>query len=134
MIDIENEVYTSVETAVKEIYPNIFMTGEYVAAPASFPCVSLVEVMNSIFRRSATNTEIENHAVITYEVNVYTNKTKGKKTQCKQIIDLVDKKMLELGFVRRFMQSVPNVADATIYRMFGRYQAVIDKNHTIYRR
>lgn len=134
MIDIENEVYTSVETAVKEIYPNIFMTGEYVPAPASFPCVSLVEVMNSIFRRSATNTEIENHAVVTYEVNVYTNKTKGKKTQCKQIINLVDKKMSELGFVRRFMQSVPNVADATIYRMFGRYQAVADKNSTIYRR
>lgn len=134
MIDIENEVYSNVETAVRNVYPNIFMAGEYVLAPASFPCVTLVEVMNSVYRASSTNEEIENHSLITYEVNVYSNKAKGKKTQCKEIISLIDSEMSKMGFVRRFMQSVPNIQDATIYRMFGRYQAVVNKNKTIYRR
>ena len=134
MIDIENEVYTSVEAVVKESYPTIFMTGEYVDAPSSFPCVSLVEAISSVYRRSSTNTQIENHSIVTYEANVYTNKTYGKKSQCKKIIGLIDEKMLSLGFIRRFMQPVPNIADATIYRMFARYQAVADKNHVIYRR
>lgn len=134
MIDIENEVYSGVYNVVKERYPNIFIAGEYVAAPAYFPCLTLVEVINSVYMVSSTNDEIENHSLVTYEVNVYSNKTTGKKTECKNIIKLVDDKMASFGFVRRFLQSVPNINDATIYRMFGRYQAVVDKNKTIYRR
>lgn len=134
MIDIENEVYSSVESVLRAEFPNIFMVGEYVPAPASFPCVSFVEVINSIYRRSSTNEEIENHAVITYEANVYSNKSKGKKSECKKIIKLIDSKMAELGFIRRFLQPIPNIADATIYRILGRYQGVVDKNKIIYRR
>ncbi|MBR4723476.1 MAG: hypothetical protein IK072_01920 [Clostridia bacterium] len=134
MIDIENDVYSAVETALKAEYPNIFMAGEYVPAPASFPCVSFVEVINSIYRESSTNEQIENHAVITYEVNVYSNKTKGKKTQCKKIMSLIDEKMARLGFARRFLQPLPNMADATIYRILARYQGVADRSKTIYRR
>ena len=46
MINIEEEVFAIVATAVREQYPKIFMVGEYVKAPPSFPCVSLVEMDN----------------------------------------------------------------------------------------
>ena len=134
MIDVENKIYSIVETFVKEEYPDIFMVGEYVQAPAYFPCVSLCEVYNSVYKNSSTEDEIENHAIVTYEVNVYSNKTKGKKSQCRDILRVVDEKMSSLGFLRNFSQSVPNIADSTIYRMYARYQAVVDHNDTIYRR
>ena len=69
-----------------------------------------------------------------YEVNVYSNKTKGKKTECKNIISLIDKEMTFLGFSRSMLQPIPNMDDATIYRMTARYKAVISKDKLIFRR
>lgn len=134
MIDIENEIYTAVEMAVKAVYPEVFMVGEYVLAPASFPCVSLAEVYNSVYRPSSTNEEIENHVILTYEANVYSNRTKGKKSQCKTIMSIIDEKLCEIGLTRNFLQAVPNILDSTVYRMYARYQCIADKNSVIYRR
>ena len=53
MIDIENEVFNRVATRVREQFPDIFMTGEYVNSPSSFPAVSLVEQDNSIRESTA---------------------------------------------------------------------------------
>ena len=48
MIDIESEVFDRVSKVVREEYPNVYMTGEYVRVPPSFPCVSLIEADNQI--------------------------------------------------------------------------------------
>ena len=133
MIDMENEIFNEVSKKVREKYPNIFMTGEYVKSPSSFPCVSLIEVDNSTFRNSLTSEGRENHAVVMYELNVYSNKTKGKKAECKKIVALIDETLMELNFTRIMLEPIPN-EDATIYRMLGRYRAIISKNNTIYRR
>lgn len=134
MIDMDSEIFGYVETAVRAAYPDVFMTGEYVKSPPSFPCVSLVEISNAVYRNSATNTVEENHAAVSYEVNVYSNKVNGKKAECRAIFDVVDCKLAEIGFTRRLLEPVPNMEDATIYRLLGRYRAVIGKDHTIYRR
>lgn len=134
MIDVENEIFTIVSTAVRAKYPKIYMTGEYLKSPPSFPCVSLIETDNQIYRNTRDSGNIENHAQVLYEVNVYSNKTSGKKSECKAIIALIDSEMESLGFTRTLMNPVPNEADATIYRMVARYRAIISKNKTIYRR
>ena len=43
MIDIETEVFSIVSAEVRKKYPKIYMTGEYVKSPPSFPCVSLID-------------------------------------------------------------------------------------------
>ena len=134
MIDVEAEIFNIVATALREEYPKIFITGEYVKAPSSFPCASLIEVDNQVYRNTRTTCCIENHAQIMYEVNVYSNKKNGKKAECKSIISLIDRKLGELGFTRTLLNSIPNGEDATIYRMAGRYRAIISKEHIIYRR
>ena len=73
MIDVEKEIFGIVSKAVREKYPKIFMTGEYVKSPSSFPCVYLVEVDNQIYRNTRTNECIENHVQVLYEVNVFSN-------------------------------------------------------------
>jgi hypothetical protein len=134
MISVENEIFDRVSTSVRERFPNVNMTGEYVKVPSSFPHVSLEEKDNSALTSTQTSTEYENHAVLMYEVNVYSNKTKGKKTECREIISIVDNEMQNLGFTRTMLQPIPNMDDATIYRLTARYTAIISKEKMIYRR
>ena len=134
MINIENIVFDRVVKRVREVFPDIFMTGEYVKSPPSFPAASLVEMDNSTRIETIDSGSNENHANVMYEVNVYSNKTVGKKSECKAIIALIDEEMLKLGFSRVTLTPVPNMNDSTIYRMVGRYRAAVSSNHTIYRR
>ena len=134
MIDIENEVFDRVATRVREQFPNIFMVGEYVKSPSSFPAVSLMEMDNSVRDDTADSGSDENHVNVMYEVNVYSNKTTGKKSECKAIMALIDEEMTAMGFVRSTLTPVPNEYDSTIYRMVGRYRAAVSTDHKIFRR
>ena len=134
MIDIENAVFNRVATRVREVFPDIFMAGEYVKSPPSFPAASLVEMDNSTRTETIDSGSNENHANVMYEATVYSNKTAGKKTECKAIIALIDEEMLAMGFSRSTLTPVPNEYDSTIYRMVGRYRATVSSNNTIYRR
>ena len=134
MIDIENAVFNRVATKVREVFPDIFMTGECVKSPSSFPAASLVEMDNSTRVDTIDSGSNENHANVMYEVNVYSNKTVGKKSECKEIIALLDEAMLALGFSRVTLTPVPNEYDSTIYRMVARYRATVSAKHEIFRR
>lgn len=135
MIDIEYAIFNRVAMKVREVFPGIFMmTGEYVRSPSSFPAVSLVEMDNGTRTDTIDSGSNENHANVMYEVNVYSNKSAGKKSECKAIIALIDKEMLAIGFSRVTLTPVPNEYDSTIYRMVARYRASVSDNNTIYRR
>ena len=134
MINVENEIFSIVSKAVREKYPSAFISGEYIKSPSKFPFVSLIEMSNTAYDRTQTSGSLENHASLMYEVNVYSNKTSGKKSECKAIATLIDNELATLGFSRTMLQPIPNMDDATIYRMTGRYTAVISKDKAIYRR
>ena len=134
MIDIENSVFNRAVTRVREVFPDIFMTGEYVSSPPYFPAASLVEMDNSTRVDTIDSGSSENHANVMYEVNVYSNKTSGKKSECKAIIALIDEEMLAMGFSRVSLTPVPNEYDSSIYRMVGRYRATVSSDMKIYRR
>ena len=134
MIDIESRVFNDVLAKLKLKYPDLYMVGEYVKTPSRFPCVSLMEMDNQTYQRTEDSGSSENHVSVMYEVNIYSNKTVGKKSECKAIAALVDEQMLALGFARTMLQPIPNFDDATIYRMVGRYSAVISKDKLLFRR
>ena len=134
MIDVENQVFDRVAKRVREQFPNIFMTGEYVNSPPSFPAASGMEMDNSIREATIDSGSNENHANVMYEWNTYSNKTTGKKSECKAIMALIDSEMTDMGFVRVTLTPVPNEYDSTIFRMVGRYRAVVSADHKIYRR
>ena len=134
MIDIENDVYNRVATSVKDKYSNAFVSSEFVRTPAKFPCVTILEMSNSAYTLTQSSGSVENHADVMYEVNVYSNKKTNKKTECKNIMALIDNEFATLGFSRIMLQPIPNMDDATIYRMVARYRAIVSQNSTIYRR
>ena len=134
MIDLESPLFTEIAVALRSAYPGITVYGEYVPAPAVFPSVSIVEMDNSTFLPTWSNRATEQYALVMYEVNVYSNLSKGKKAQAKAIMGTIDTMLQEYGFERITVTPVQNMNDATIYRMVGRYRAVVDDNLMIYRR
>lgn len=134
MIDLESPLFTEVAETLRNTYPGITVYGEYVPAPARFPSVSIVEMDNSTFRPTWSNRATEQYALVMYEVNVYSNLTGGKKAQAKAIMDTIDGLLQAYGFERMICQPIQNLNDATVYRMVGRYRAVVSDELMIYRR
>lgn len=131
MNQIENEVYTAVATALRSAHSGIFVTGEYTPTPPSFPCVFISEADNFNAGFDGCNHEIVTGVM--YEVEVYSNKQNGKKTEAKAIMATVDSVLTPLGFTRTMLQPIPNMNDATIFRLTARYTAAVIDN-VIYRR
>lgn len=133
MIDIENAVFTEVATALRADFPGITVESVTTYSPSKFPCVCIEETDNYSLLSTRDTASNENHATVVYEVNVYSNKAKGKKTEAKAILAAVDSVLNGLGFTRTTKTPI-NLDDATKYRVFARYRAVVSTNKTIYRR
>ena len=134
MIDVESAIFTEIATALRDTFTGIFVSGEYVQQPSQFPAVSIVEMDNSTYQPGIDSSGIENFANLMYQVDVYSNRTRGKKAECKAIVALIDEYFSQMGFVRTYMNPVQNMNDASIYRMTGRYQSVVGKDEYTYRR
>ena len=141
MIDIENKVFNDIAVPLREQFKGIYVVGEFIDLPNSFPCVTIVEEDNFTYTGSQDTSLRENHANIVYTINVYSNKAKGKKTEAKEIADVIDGLMEDMKFTRTFRSQIPNT-DRTIYRIIMRYSAVVSKGimdgetitHQIYRK
>lgn len=133
MIDIESIVFQSISQPLRDSNYEVSVIGETIKTPSKFPCVTLVERDNSVHLQSQDE-NIENHAKLMYEVNVYSNKITGRKTEVRTIMAIVDKAFSDIGFTRLFMQPIDNLEDSTIYRITARYSAVADNHNNIYRR
>jgi hypothetical protein len=142
MIDIENKIINDVFDAVRASYPTASCYGEYVLAPASFPCVTLYESDSQTYTPSNDEQKHEHQAIVTYECNVYSDKQTGRKAEAKAIADIVDRCLQNLNFTRTMRSQIPN-QDRTIYRVTLRWDAIVgepietvgdDITYHIYRR
>ena len=124
MIDCENEVYTRIAKVLREKFPGIDIAGEYIQAPSVFPHVSITQSDNSVIANKTTGSA--EMAQVMFEINVYSNKTEGKKTECKAIMKVIDELLFKMNFKSLALTPVPNMEDATIYRMVARYRVATD--------
>lgn len=121
MIDNENNVFSVVSGALREIYEDIFIIGEEItSAPSVFPAVSIVQTDNRNNEKYSTFDNRENVAEETYKVEVYSNLQSGRSKQTKAITVTISDIMDALGYRRTFCNSVIN-ADATISRRVSRF-------------
>ena len=134
MIQIEDMLFTKIATALRAQFSGIYVVGEYVNAPSKFPAVYIVEMDNTVNRAGRDTSGIENFADVMYQVDIFSNKNKGKRAECKEIAAFVDEQFASLGFTRSFLNPVPNMDNGTIYRLTGRWIATVGKDNTVYRR
>ena len=131
MIDCENEVYTRIARVLRDKFPGINIAGEYVNAPSSFPHVSITQSDNSVVSEQMTGSA--EMAQVMFEINIYSNKADGRETECKSIAKVIDDVMFKMNFKRIALTPIPNMEDATIYRIVARYRVMTDGKY-FYRR
>ena len=131
MIDCENEVYTRIARVLRDKFSGINIAGEYVNAPSSFPHVSITQSDNSVVSEQMTGSA--EMAQVMFEINICSNKADGRKTECKAIAKVIDDVMFRMNFKRMALTPIPNIEDATIYRIVARYRAMTDGKY-FYRR
>lgn len=125
MIDIENIVYTKVREAVLSAQPNARVINYPDAENTAFPCVTFEQTNNYVDTSSITTTELENHAAVDFEIQVYMNGVL-RKSVAKSIAEVVDETMKGMRFNRTFMGQVPNVRP-DIARIILRYHGIVAK-------
>lgn len=133
MIDYETDIFLTVNDAVITAFPAALITDKALWTPSTFPAVSVVEVNNTAYESTQDTSSNENHVTLTYEINSYSNSEDGRKTECRAVAAAADVAMLSMGFTRTMLEPIPN-ADSTIYRMVGRYTAVVSADGKVYRR
>lgn len=101
---------------------------------AKLPLVTIEMINNAVDTARIDSSGVENVVTVTLEVNVYSNKVGTKKSECYNIMSIVNDTYARIGLVRSYMRPTPNMADATVYRLTARYTGKIDKNYIIYGR
>ena len=125
MIDIEAKIYSPIRTALVNAYDGIYVTSEPTATTAKFPAVSIVQQDNYMSINKLDNSGVERFATIMFQVDVYSNKASGRKSQCKEIMNVVDNMLFALNFTRLSLTPIPMANDG-YYRLSARYRAETD--------
>ena len=133
MIDIESQIFTMLSELLEAQFPGILVTNEHLNASSVFPCVSITESDNYMPASNLDTSGEQRFNVVMYEISGYSNKKAGRRAECREIIRAVDTKLYSMNFTRLSMTPVPNLFNASIYRITARYRAEIDGQY-IYRR
>lgn len=126
MIDIENLVFDTVYNQLHPLFPDANITAGYDEHNAVFPTVIVRETGNIPYRNSATDECSENHARITFEVEVESDKENTARSECKEILNAVDEIMQSMKF-RRVHKNRPINIDRTVWRQYARYEVIVGK-------
>lgn len=132
MITFENELYTTIAEALRAAFSGIYVSGELNLNPEQFPACYIEEADNYVLQSGRDSAKVENYSVVMYEINVFSNKQRGKKQECKAIMAMVDDILSNANFTRLSLVPVNN--SSTKYRLTARYTAAVDNNETYYRR
>lgn len=128
MINIENWVFTAIYNAVKAVYPDAVILGDYIEELASYPTVTVTEIYNNTLRRMQDEEPVEHYATVTYEVNVYANDRLNKREVCKDILNIIDGVMFGIKFTKSRQRQLPAIDHSrTVFRMYARYTGVVDE-------
>lgn len=134
MIDVNNEVFTIVATAVRDNHVGVTVTGEYSRKPSKFPTVTLDEMSNVMVGRLEDSSDEEKFAGVTYRLQVFSNNRNRRKAEAREIFATADTKMRQLGFRRVSYTTTPEIYESTIYQITATYDAVVSAAGYVYKR
>lgn len=137
MIDVETELFHEIVTEIQSKYAwasSVIFANDVLVRAQKFPVVTIVERDNRTVEQSMHTALEENHAVLDYEVNIYTNSKEKRKKEARTIAAAVDDAFVGRGFRRRILEQIENAEDWSVFRMVARYTAIVGKDRTIYRR
>ena len=140
MIDLEPTIFAAhaakfAEEAKAGPFRPVKVRAEYRGVSDDFPLCTVAETENTVYDRTRDSGSVENHAKLTFEVNVYSNHRTDKRGEARHIVTLSSNLMQGLGFTRTYCKPTPNPADPSVFRITARFEAVVDvETGDVYRR
>ena len=131
MINIQDDIFKAVKTAVTAVFPSASITNDAMNTPKTYPHVTVVESDNYTYTPMRTD-NVDNYVHLIYDINVYSDKQNGRKAECDSIFSVINDTMTGFNFTRLLARPVPNAEDNRIYRITARYRAICDKEFMIY--
>ena len=129
MIDIENLVFNTVFDGVASARSNVSVSKGFIEETATFPCVVIRETNNVPVQKTDTDPSAENYTRVTYQVDVYSDKAGTARSECRDLLNLVDGIMQGMKFRRQHMNEALNIK-RTIFRQYARYTAIVGQGVT----
>lgn len=131
MLDFSNEIFSAVAENLRSAYKGITVKGEYDPNPAKFPCVTIDEISNT---PAHMDSALKNkYANVVYRVQIFSNKSAGKRAEARAIYSTVDDTLMELGLYAKTYTSTPTIYNAEIYSITATFEGVIGADGMVYR-
>ena len=134
MLDFNNEIFTTVATAVRNSHAGVTVIGESTRKPPKFPTVTLDETENVMVDQLEDSSKEEKFVGVTYKLQVFSNKQSGKKAEAREIFATADAEMRRMGFRRVTFTVTPEIYESTIYQINATYEAVVSAAGYVYKR
>lgn len=134
MIEYVNEIFTGLANEVRTKHEGTKVVGENTNSPSTFPCLTLDETRNVAVDKLEDSSLEEKFAGVTYKMQVFSNKTVGKKAECRAIFATADAYMRGLGLRRVTFTTTPDIYNSTIYQITATYEGVISSDGIVYRK
>jgi hypothetical protein len=131
VIDYSNEIFNDAASTLRNAVSGITVIGEYVSSPTSFPTVTIDEIDNRQLHRDSA--KAERFAAVRYRVQVFSNKSGGKRAEARSIFNVIDTRLAELGFTRKTYTATPDVYNSSVYQITATFDAVIGADGVIYK-
>ena len=131
MIDVSNEIFTELATAIRNAHSPIQVIGESISVPAVFPCVAIDEIYNVPSHLDTSSQESYN--AVTYRVQVFASGD-NKRAMAREIFKTVAEACWSMNLVRKTYTTTPDVYNSSIYQISATFEADVRHDGMIFRR
>ena len=131
MIDVSNEIFNAVATAVRAKHSPVAVIGENISTPASFPCVAMDETYNVPSQLDTASSE--RYAAVTYRVQVFCSGD-DKRAKAREIFNTVAETCHGLNLMRKTYTTTPDVYNSSVYQISATFEADVRHDGMIFRR
>lgn len=128
------EIFTKVADAILAEHPTCRITNAFVYAPPEYPCAAIVLSDDGTREDTRDSSKQDKFRNMTVVVDVFSNKTNGKKTEAEAIMQIVIDTLFSLNFNMVSCKPNSNINNATNYKITATFIATIDSNGTLYTR
>ena len=129
MIDVESLVFDTVYNGVTSVYPDMNVSKGFIEETATYPCIVVRETGNLPVQRMNTDDCAENYTRLTYQIDIYSDKAGTARSECRELLKLVDGIMQSMKFRRTHMNEPLNIK-RSLFRQYARYTVIVDKGIT----
>lgn len=130
ILNIENKIIDYVQTFFAGRGISVNISSEFDDYPEEFPALMIWQTGSSVYTQSQDDALIPHHWRVTIQLDTFSNKTSGAKSEVKNLMSVADEAMEALKFTLTKSDITTNY-DRSIVRGRQTYRAIVGEPRTI---